>query len=438
MRRLRRWSTRDPRHYFGWARRTRRREVRGASMYLVPAAFVIGAMVLNNVVFGLASVYAEFLEPVAEQYDSQNMSGLLTAVVGSMMTITGIVFSVLMLTVQHAGATISPRVVRTFYRDRVVKYALGFFVGTLTFALMTIGDLDDPGGAVATGVGLILVLVAIIVFLKMIDHVGQTLRSAAMVARVGEATHTAVHRVFRRRSLAGNDGEFRAGDDPTAIPHRGPTGIVIGINWAALERIARRTGNPMDVKATVGDPVAGGEGVVHASRPVSWWVRSRILDQIAVGDERAIDVDPGFGLRILVDTASKALSPGVNDPTTAVAALDQIEALLTDIGSRDLSGVHSAWLRGPATTWDGVVDLALSEITFFGASSFQVTRRLMSLFNDLGSLPETRQPALRRHRADVVRRVTAAHADPGDLAFALSADAQGISATGFRGNGTRG
>ncbi len=394
-------------------------------MYVVPAAFAIGAMVLNSLVFAVPPLP----QGILPKYPTDSMTGLLTAVVGSMMTVTGIVFSVLMLTVQHAGASISPRVVRTFYRDRVVKYSLGFFVGTFTFALLTIADIGTSGGPLATGVSLVLVLSAIILFLYMINHVGQTLRSASMIGRVATATHRAIETVYRHRTSLGVEHHFPAMDEPHSIPQSGPTGTVIGVNWAGLQRIAQTTHNPMRVLIGVGDPVTSGECVVETSRPVSSWMSSRILDQIAVGEERAIDVDPAFGIRILVDTAIKALSPGVNDPTTAVMALDQVEALLADLGSHDLSGVHSEWLRGPATTWNGVVDLALTEITFFGARSFQVTRRLMALLDDLMTLPQMRRPALERHRDQVIRRVHDAYDDPGDIAFALGVDQQGISTT---------
>lgn len=129
-------------------------------MYTVPTLFAVGALVLNTLVFALP----ELPGIVVDEYPVESMSGALTAIAASMMTVTGIVFSVLMLTVQHAGSSISPRVVRTFYRDRVVKYSLGFFVGTMTFALMTISDMDSQGGVLATGVSLMLVLVAIIMF----------------------------------------------------------------------------------------------------------------------------------------------------------------------------------------------------------------------------------------------------------------------------------
>ncbi len=122
---------------------------------------------------------------------------------------------------------------------------------------------------------------------------------------------------------------------------------------------------------------------------------------LSMGDERTVDDDPAFAIRMLVDVAIKALSPAINDPTTAVQSLDRIEDLLRYAAGKHLSiGIvrddHGAVrLVYPAPSWDDLVELAFDEIRAFGASQYQVARRLRALFDGLiADLPEDRREAL--------------------------------------------
>ena len=151
-----------------------------------------------------------------------------------------------------------------------------------------------------------------------------------------------------------------------------------------------------------------------------------------LGTERTMEQDPKFALRLLVDVAIKALSPAVNDPTTAVQALDQIEDLLRRIGVRTLDLGRLVGVRGytrvtyPAPTWDDLLALATDEIRMYGADSLQVVRRLRRLFVDLAThVPPERRAAVedRLHRLDVAVEQSIA---PTDRADARIPDPQGL------------
>jgi uncharacterized membrane protein len=137
--------------------------------------------------------------------------------------------------------------------------------------------------------------------------------------------------------------------------------------------------------------------------------------RMVLSDERTLDDDPAFAFRMLVDVAIKALSPAVNDPTTASTSLDRIEGLLHCAAAKHLStGIvtdrHGAVrLVYPAPSWEDLVELALDEIRAFGAGQYQVVRRLRALLDALiADVPERRHPALLRQRSLLDDAVAAA------------------------------
>lgn len=152
-----------------------------------------------------------------------------------------------------------------------------------------------------------------------------------------------------------------------------------------------------------------------------------------LGSERSLEHDPAFGFRIIVDIAEKALSPAINDPTTGVLAIDQIEHLLHLLGEkqldngvvRDSSGEVRLVYRTPS--WEDFVDLAVTEIRLYGANSPQVTRRLMAMFDNLiKAVPVKRSAVLNKELAHLLRTITSAFADRDDRILAATADRQGF------------
>jgi len=149
-----------------------------------------------------------------------------------------------------------------------------------------------------------------------------------------------------------------------------------------------------------------------------------------------MEQDPRFAFRILVDIANKALSPGINDPTTAVLALDQIHRLLMYVGKRRLDAGQAYDALGRlrlcyrTPDWIDFVSLAVTEIRHYGASSMQVARRLHVLLEHLlRVLPEARKPALEQELALLQRATQRAFPDKEDRARAAVGDLQGIGSS---------
>jgi uncharacterized membrane protein len=161
-----------------------------------------------------------------------------------------------------------------------------------------------------------------------------------------------------------------------------------------------------------------------------------LRSSVAIGPERTMEQDPRFAFRIMVDIANKALSPGINDPTTAVLALDQIHRLLMYVGKRRLDAGQSRDAHGRlrlcygTPDWIDFVSLAVTEIRHYGASSMQVTRRLHILLEHLlRVLPEARKAALQQELALLQRATQRAFADEEDRARAAVGDLQGIGSS---------
>jgi uncharacterized membrane protein len=198
--------------------------------------------------------------------------------------------------------------------------------------------------------------------------------------------------------------------------------------------IARRTGCTVELVPEVGDFLATGEDFFRLHGARTGAVNEDSLRRcVALGSGRALDKDPAFGFRILVDIAIKALSPAINDPTTGVLAVDQIHHLLHLLGQRQLdtgvvrdSGGHARLVyRTPC--WEDFVTLAVTEIRLCGATSPQVTRRLQAMFEQLEPLlPVERSGVLRKEIALLRRTIDRGFADPEDRSLAGVGDLQGF------------
>lgn len=157
---------------------------------------------------------------------------------------------------------------------------------------------------------------------------------------------------------------------------------------------------------------------------------------VELGGERTFEQDPKYAIRLLVDIAIKALSPAINDPTTAVQALDQIEDLLIRLGRRrlevgafrDAQGKLRLLVTFPS--WEDFLRLAFDEIRFYGATSMQVMRRMKALVSDLMAvLPEERRPALRHWQERLQSTIEWAFSDNEDKLEASTEDRQGLGSS---------
>jgi uncharacterized membrane protein len=218
-----------------------------------------------------------------------------------------------------------------------------------------------------------------------------------------------------------------------SVPHAGRSGILLAFNAGQLVDLATRYGRVIDLVPQVGDFVPRGDALFRV-HPDLGPVQPALLHQhVSFGHERTLEQDPAFVFRILVDVAAKALSPAINDPTTAVIALDQIHHLLKRVGLRrldvgrmvDRDGSLRLLYRTPC--WNDFVLLAVSEIRHYGGGSIQVTRRLKAMLGHLClSLPPQRAGILREQLSLLRKGIDREFVDPEDRTRADTSDYQGV------------
>ena len=220
------------------------------------------------------------------------------------------------------------------------------------------------------------------------------------------------------------------------VVHRGAPKVVLAVDFEALVELATTAEARVDLVVGVGDTVPDGAVIARVSGGAI--EDAKVRRAFMLGDERTMEQDPKFALRLLVDVAIKALSPAVNDPTTAVQALDQIEDLLRRIGRRTLELGHLVGARGftrvtyPTPTWGDLLALGTDEIRMYGSDSLQVVRRLRLLLENLAeTVTEDRRAAvldrLERLDAAVEAEIPAA-----DRADAYVTDPQGLGLSRVR------
>lgn len=428
-------------------------------LWVVPAMFVLAALGLALVSVSIDRLVDETLtldvSSVLFSGGPESARLVLSTIAAAMMTFTGLVFSVTMLVLQLASSQLSPRVTRTFLRDRVNQAVLGLFVATFVYALLVLREVRSEGSgeafvpAIAVTLAFALLLASVGAFVLYINHMAQAMRAITVIRSVAAETRSAIERIYPEDVA----GEPTAGEAPPR-PERAPDlwvatdrsgGILVSVDDAALVRAAEEFGAVIELLPHVGDYIPAraqvfrvwlGEREVDEppSAEAREGIEGRIRGSLQLGPERTMTQDAAFGFRQLVDIAERALSPGTNDPTTAVQALDELHDLLRELVRRDIASPTRvtddghALLILPRPAWPDYVSLALDELRHYGAGSIQVARRMRYLLLDLRTLaPPSRIAPIERQ----LRLL-----DAGILAeFALSDDQRAAAMPSSTGQG---
>ena len=360
---------------------------------------------------------------------------VMSTVAASTFTLVVLVASAVLVAVQLASAQLTPRVIALVYRNFYRKVAFAVFVLTFTFAvgvLVRIGDTVPRLAGYAAAYGFLFNLALFILF---IDSMGKTLRPSSAARAVGLAGREVIRAVYPSRLNEDSKPQpIRAieGKQPRVVPNI-VDGAVLAFDLKGLLTLAERAQCVIELVPEVGDFIAQGDPLFRIYQGGNELSDAKLRNYVAVGGERTLDQDPLFSFRILVDIASKALSPAINDPTTAVLMIDQIHHLLRDIGNRNLANGHEQDSTGQVRLvyrtpdWDDFVLLGTTEIRQYGRESIQVQRRLRAMLKDLvQTLPERRRPVLLKELALLSNLSRRAFPDLDDQALAESSDLQGM------------
>ncbi len=373
-------------------------------------------------------------------FQPETMRAVLGTLAGSMLTFVVFVCSSLLLVVQLASAQLTPRIIAVLFQDRVTKVTLALFVFMFTFAIASLLRIGDTVPLLTAEIAVWSTGGCICVFLFLIDHVGKMLRPSGALLSVAVHAHKVVESVYPRRlkgiheTFADSESVARPSES-TSIIKSSKDGVVLAFDVQGLVMLAVRYNCVIEFVPQVGNLVAPGDTLfrVHGGSRIP----AKALEQsVALGSERTMEQDPMFAFRVIVDIASKGLSPAINDPTTAVLALDRLHHLLRHVGCRRLDDEKvrdaSSRIRLVYHTpdWKDFVRLAVTEIRQFGGSSIQVARRLRAMLEDLiETLPEERAEPLRLELKVLKKSAERLFQEPEDRALADVSDSQGVGGT---------
>ena len=432
-----------------WATRFRIREYLRESLWVMPClAAVVGLLGAAAVI----AIDAYVNVPPQWAYSPSTASTVLSAIVGAEAALTGFVVTVTVLVVQMASGTFSPRSMRLWYRDPVLKGSLALLIGTLAYSFSLLRRISEnfvPDlGVTLAGILLVAGLVIFVLFLNRFVH---RLRPVAVTALVAKGLRESLGDDIASTRNLGNVfmGPLEGMTESASLTVRSTRpGAVQAVDLRGVSKWAAEHSCLVVMPHSVGEFIETGERLfdVYGDPGQADTATHDLRGLVALGLERTIEEDTAFALRVMVDVANKALSPAINDPTTAVQVLDYLGDSLRVIGQADRSA--PSWHTGadkrgvviPVRRWDDFLALAMTEIREFGSTSIQVMRRMRALLEKLSKeVREENRPAVEAEIKRLDATVAAAFSGSVDRDWAAIADGQGLGGPdrlGIAGTGT--
>jgi uncharacterized membrane protein len=352
---------------------------------------------------------------------------VLSAIATSLISVTTLLFSLTIVTLQLASSQYSPRLLQTFVRDRVVQVCLGILLGTFVFALVVLRSVRSADDSEDTSfvprlsvtVALLLTLVSVAALVTFLSHQTRQLRVETMLRDV----HVEAAGTLRRLTEAQSDDGQPDTPLPPVPPHATPvcarhSGFLVQVIEGPLLAAAVEAGAVLRLIPRPGESVLAGVPVAWAwtdgagGEPSVQDLEDALADHLVLGYERADRGDPSYGLRKLVDIAARALSPGINDPTTAVHALSHVSDLLGTAACRttwhrrisDDDGTQR--LLVPSWDFPALLAQAVTQPRTYGGTDPDVAGRLFALLAEVAWHADAtdQHAAVRRERDLLVRQ----------------------------------
>jgi uncharacterized membrane protein len=415
-----------------------------SALYALRGGFLIRPFVIA-LVFGAAGAFLSFLEEIAPWLDAwipevlfpahqdpPIASTILAVIAGSIMTVVSIVFAILLMTLTLASTQFSPRILVSFVRDKPTQWTLGIFLGTFSYcmaALPAVRSLPRPFVPVLTvlvAMGLALVCVGWLIF--FINHISRSISVNHIVDRIaGEAELVILDLMPHARGLYEGPEQIppsRPGRERVLVSRR--SGYIRFVDVDFLTDCAKTFGVQIALDRRVGQFVPAGVPllrIVDAGR-VTPEREARLSSAIDIGPTRTMQQDVEFGIIQIVDIALRAISPAVNDPTTAINCIDQLARVMIVWASRapPPSFIHAPphvlRLAMPWIGYEGLLDTAFEQIRHYAKSDVAVSLRLLRAFDDMfvaGAPARGRQSLIERARRVVEgceRNLPAADVEP--------------------------
>ncbi len=343
---------------------------------------------------------------------AEGARGMLSTISGSMMTVVGVTFSMTLVTLALASSQYTSRIMRNFMGDRVVQVVLGIFTGIFTYCLIVLRTIrsGDEGAFVpslAVSFAVVLAIGGIATLIFFIHHIASSIQASSIIASVAAETMVAVDRLFPEK-LGEELSDDAEDQTPPAllerkwqvVPVQG-NGYLQSVDNATLLRLAREHKTIVRMERGIGEFLVHGTPLASLAleEPSAKEIIADLQAACGIARHRTVEQDSAFGIRQLVDMALRALSPGINDTTTAVMCVDYLTAILSRVASRSIPSSHryeEGVLRvitvGP--TFAGLVAESFDQIRVSAVGNVGVILRMLGALQTIGSLTES--PSRRR------------------------------------------
>ncbi|GAA1508289.1 putative membrane protein [Agromyces terreus] len=381
------------------------RDAVATRLWPLPVAAVVAAVILGIVV----PIIDVAVDPQLAGTSADLLFGsgtaaarsVLSAIAGSMITVTSLTFSLTVVALQLASSQASPRVLRLFAADRTVHATLALFLGTFAYSLTVLRTVSDSGEGftprIAVTLASLLTFASVIQLTVFLAHLARQLRVETVMRDVHAETDRTIALLVQTSETPAATAP--AEPDEVELVVAPGSGFITGVDRRTMIEVA------VEHDLVVRELRAIGANVIEGTAMLEWWPRPagaqteeldgeaitrRLAAAVQIGYERTPTQDVGYGVRQLVDIAARALSPGINDPTTAVHALGHLSALLADLGGLPPTPPALADDRGIARSvpaldgFEELLELAVQQPRRYGVEDPAVVRRLYLLFDELG------------------------------------------------------
>jgi uncharacterized membrane protein len=329
---------------------------------------------------------------------------MLSTLAGSMISVMGVTFSMTLVTLVLASSQYTSRILRNFMRNRVTQGTLGIFAGIFTYCLIVLRTIRGGGEAefvpsLALFFAFALALGGVGVLIFFIHHIASSIQASSIIASVAQETIAAIDRLFPEKPEHGPDEDedqvLRSLEKRTWHPVPAEvSGYIQSVDHDALLRLARD-----DRKTIVRMERGTGEFVIQNTvlaslaqeDPPDQATIAALNASYSITRHRTVDQDPAFGIRQIVDMALKALSPGVNDTSTAVMCVDYLTAILARLACRQFPPSHryegeTLRMISIVPTFEGLLAEAFDQIRDSTAGNVAIMARMLGALETLADL----------------------------------------------------
>jgi len=337
---------------------------------------------------------------------AEGARGILSTIAGSMMTVVGVTFSMTLMTLALASSQYTSRILRNFMRDRATQVVLGVFAGIFIYCLVVLrtirsGDENEFVPSLSVSFAVVLAMGGIGVLIFFIHHIASSIQASSIIASVANETMLAIDRLFPETLGQGPDDDDDDQDQTMlSLPQRSwqavpvkRNGYIESVDNAALLRLAGEYKTIVRMEQGIGGFVVRNNTLVSLAleNPPEQELVEDLQAAFSISRHRTLQQDSAFGIRQIVDIALRALSPSVNDTTTAVMCVDYLTAILARLAERNIPSSHryeEGELRliaiGP--TFAGLVAASFDQIRVSAAGNVAVMLRMLGAIQTIAGL----------------------------------------------------